>query len=110
MDVFPENQQPQVRMQLSANLEAVFSQRLLPKADGGRVLAYEIMTGSSAVKSAIREGRSHMLDNIIMTSAEFGMMTLESMLGAMVKKGVISMEIAQAYALRPADVARFARG
>jgi len=110
VDVFPENQQPQVRMQLSANLEAVFSQRLLPKADGGRVLAYEIMTGSSAVKSAIREGRSHMLDNIIMTSAEFGMMTLESMLGAMVKKGVISMEIAQAYALRPADVARFARG
>jgi twitching motility protein PilT len=110
VDVFPENQQPQVRMQLSANLEAVFSQRLLPRTDGGRALAYEIMTGSSAVKAAIREGRTHMLDNIIMTSGEFGMMTLESMLGSMVKKGVISMEIAQAYALRPADVARFARG
>lgn len=110
VDVFPENQQPQVKAQLSANLEAVLSQRLIPRAGGGRVLAYEIMLGTSAVRTAIREGRTHMLDNIIMTSAEYGMSTLEGMLAKLAKEGVISLETAQAYAIRPADVVRYFKG
>lgn len=110
VDVFPENQQAQVRLQLSGNLEAVFSQRLIPKINGGRTLAYEIMLGSQAVKTAIREARSHMLDNIILTSSEYGMSTLEASLATLVKNGSISLETAQAYALRPGDVQRFVTG
>jgi twitching motility protein PilT len=110
VDVFPENQQPQVRLQLSANLEAVFSQRLLPKIGGGRAVGYEIMVATQAVKTAVREGRTHMLDNIIMTSAEYGMMTLETSLARMVRDGSISMETAQAFALRPADLDKSIRG
>jgi len=103
VDVFPENQQPQVRLQLSANLEAVFSQRLVPKIGGGRVVAYEVMTGTNGVKTAIREGRTHMLDNIIMTSAEHGMSTLEKSLSKLVRTNVISMETGMDYSLRPDD-------
>ncbi|KKU28997.1 MAG: twitching motility protein [Candidatus Amesbacteria bacterium GW2011_GWA1_47_20] len=100
VDVFPESQQAQARLQLSANLEAVLSQRLVPKTTGGRVVAYEIMLGSGAVKTAIREGRTHTLDNIITTSAEMGMVSLESNLEALVKAGTITLEVAQAYGLR----------
>ncbi len=110
VDVFPENQQPQIRLQLSANLEAVLSQRLVPIKTGGRAVAYEIMLGTTAVKTAIRDGRTHMLDNIIMTSAEYGMTSLEQTLGRLVKENKLSLEIAQAYAIRPAEVARFAKG
>lgn len=110
VDVFPENQQPQVKLQLSANLEAVLSQRLVPKVNGGRVMAYEVMLATGAVKTAIREGRTHMLDNIIMTSAEYGMVTLENCLAAMVKGGIVTEATAQAYAFRPEDLARFIKG
>lgn len=110
VDVFPENQQPQIRLQLSSNLEAVFSQRLIPMTAGGRTVGYEIMLGTPAVRTAIREGRIHMLDNIIMTSGEYGMMTLEATLAGLVKSGKVSLEVAQAYSLRPGDVARFVRG
>ena len=100
VDVFPESQQAQARLQLSANLEAVLSQRLVPKTTGGRVVAYEIMLGSGAVKTAVREGRTHTLDNIITTSAEIGMVSLESNLEALVKAGTVTLEVAQAYGLR----------
>lgn len=110
VDVFPENQQPQVRLQLSNNLEAVFSQRLVPLNGGGRTVAYEIMLGTPAVKTAIREGRTHMLDNIILTSAEYGMTTLEHTLAKLVKENKITYETAQAYASRPGDIARFVKG
>ncbi len=110
VDVFPENQQAQVRLQLSGNLEAVFSQRLVPKIAGGRAVAYETLLATQAVKTAIREARTHMIDNIIMTSSEFGMTTLETVLAQLVKAGTISIETAEAYALRPADIARFVKG
>jgi len=110
VDVFPENQQPQVRMQLSANLEAVFSQRLVNKVGGGRVVAYEIMVGTHAVRTSIREGRTHMLDNIIQTSSEYGMRTLEMSLAELVNQGEITMETAMAFAFRPEDVTRYIKG
>jgi len=110
VDVFPENQQSQVRLQLSGNLEAVFSQRLVPKIGGGRAVAYEIMLGTPAVKTAIREARSHMLDNIILTSSEYGMATLEASLATLVKSNQVTLETALAYAMRPGDVQRFVTG
>lgn len=110
VDVFPESQQAQVKLQLSGNLEAVFSQRLVPKIGGGRVVTYEIMVGTPAIKTAIREGRTHMLDNIILTSAEYGMSTLESSLASLVRSNQITLETAMAYAVRPGDVQRFVTG
>lgn len=107
IDVFPENQQAQARIQLSATLEVVISQRLVPKTDGGRTAAFEVMISTNAIRTAIRESRSHMIDNIIMTSAEYGMTTLESSLAELVRKKFISEEIALGFALRPADLSRF---
>lgn len=109
VDVFPENQQPQVRLQLASSLEAVLSQRLVPKVGGGRVLAYEIMLGTMAIKTAIREGRTHMIDNIIMTSGEHGMVSLDSNLDALIKAGVVTEEVAMAYSMQTGDAARIAR-
>jgi twitching motility protein PilT len=110
VDVFPENQQAQVRLQLSGNLEAVFSQRLVPREGGGRAVAYEVLLATQAVKTAIREGRTHMLDNIILTSSDSGMITLESVLADLVKSGIISYETALAFAMRPGDITRFVKG
>lgn len=110
VDVFPEHQQSQIRMQLSNSLEVVLSQRLVPTLDGGRVPATEILLGNSAVRNTIREGKSHQIDNIIQTSSEIGMMTLESSLANWVKNGSISMEVAKEYALRPMELTRLVQG
>ncbi len=106
VDVFPENQQGQVRLQLSNVLEGVFSMRLIPALQGGRLVAYEMMLGTSAVRSVIREGKTHLLDNVIQTSQEFGMSTLEMSLASLVKKGKISLETAQSFSLRPDELSR----
>lgn len=110
VDSFPEEQQGQVRLQLSNVLEAVFSQRLVPKVDGGRVAAYEVLTASNAVRTAIREGKTHQIDNVIQTSRELGMMTLETTLAAYVKEGIISVEQAQSFSLRPEELMRLIQG
>ena len=106
VDVFPENQQGQVRLQLSFVLEGVFSQRLVPAIAGGRMAVAEVLTGTPAVRNTIREGKSHLLDNVIQTSAELGMMTLETSLARAVKEGKISVETATAYAVRPEELGR----
>lgn len=109
IDVFPEASKNQVRMQLSAVLEAVLSQRLLPSLKGGRIVATEVMVGTSAVRTALREGKTHQLDNIIQTSAALGMNSLESNLVKLINEGKISLEVAQSYALRPEDLVRLVR-
>jgi len=106
IDVFPEEQQAQVRNQLAMSLEAVFAQRLVPAINGGRVPAIEIMLASSAVRSSIRDGKSYQIDNIIQTSAALGMMTMETSLAYWVKSGVVSMERAREFAIRPEELMR----
>lgn len=106
VDVFPEEQQKQVRLQLSNVLEAVFSQRLIPGASGGRVVAYEIMLGTNAVKTSIREGKTHQIDSILQTSGELGMNTLETSLASLIKDGKVTYEVAQSYSLRPDELQR----
>lgn len=110
IDVFPEHQQAQVRMQLSNVLEAVIAQRLIPAAAGGRVPANEILLATGAVKNTIREGKTHQIDNIIQTSGEVGMMSLEASLAAWVKTGAITFEVASEYALRPEELTRLVKG
>jgi twitching motility protein PilT len=106
VDVFPEHQQEQVRMQLANTLEAIFSQRLLPAIGGGRVAVAEVLLSTPAVRTNIREGKSHMIDNIIQTSQELGMMTLEVSLAGWVNQGKISFEEAKSWSLRPEELAR----
>lgn len=110
VDVFPENQQVQVRLQLSSVIEGVLSQRLVPALRGGRVVVSEILTATPAVRTTIRDGKTHLIDNIIQTSRELGMMTLEASLAQAVKEGKISAETAASYALRPEELARLLKG
>ncbi|MCX6704940.1 MAG: ATPase, T2SS/T4P/T4SS family, partial [Candidatus Woesebacteria bacterium] len=109
VDVFPEEQQQQVRLQLSNVIEAVFSQRLIQGITKGRVVAYEVMLGSTAIKTAIREGKTHQIESTLETSREIGMSTLERSLADLVKKGMVTLEIAQSWSLRPEELMRLVR-
>ncbi len=107
IDVYPEYQQRQVRVQLAGTLEAVIAQQLIPKKDkSGRVPAVEIMVGTPAVKSLIREGKTHQLRSLIQTGARFGMQTMEQSLRSWVEQGVVSEEDALAVAVDADDLRR----
>lgn len=101
IDVFPEAQQPQIRLQLASTLETIISLRLIPTIQPGRVLATEILFASPAVRNIIREGKSYLIDNVIQTSAEGGMQILEKSLVDLIKQGKVSPEVAMRFVLRP---------
>jgi twitching motility protein PilT len=101
IDVFPSIQQSQIRSQLAAVLEVVISQRLVPTINPGRALAYEILVANTATRAIIREGKTHLIDNLIQTSAESGMVILEASLAYLLREGAISLETAQNYSFRP---------
>lgn len=109
IDVFPEHQQSQIRMQLANVIEATVSQRLIPVIGGGRRVACEVMIGTSAVRNAIREQKTYQIDNIIQTSADVGMITLERSLVELVRDGKITLEEAQNNTTRPEEVLRLVR-
>ncbi len=93
IDVFPEHQQQQIRVQLSNVIEAIISQTLIPNINGtGRCAAFEVMHANSAVRNLIREGKSHQLDSIIQTSKKEGMMTLDDSLLSLYMQRKISKE------------------
>lgn len=106
IDVFPENQQPQVRAQLANILEAVVAQRLIPLDKGGRRAVSEILLKNSAVGNLIREGKTNQIDNVIRTSSDIGMISLEKSLVNLVREGVVSVQRAQEYAVFPEEVLR----
>lgn len=106
VDVFPENQQQQVRLQLSNVLEGVMALRLIPAISGGRVITAELITGTPAIRTLIRDGKTHAIDNVIQTSGEQGMVSLETALANRVKERKITVEVATSYALRPEDLQR----
>jgi len=106
VDSFPKEQQGQVRSQLSSALEAVLSQRLIPTKDGKRTVATEVMIATPAVRTNIREGKIHQLDNIIQTGAEVGMNLIESSLASLVKQGLVETNVALSYSLRPTVLSR----
>ena len=109
VDVFPEHQQAQVRMQLSNSLEAVLSQRLLSAIGGGRIPATEILLATPAVKATIREGKTHLINNIIQTSTELGMMSLETSLSNWIRRGKLTLETALSWSLRPEQLMRLVK-
>ncbi len=106
VDVFPNEQQDQVKLQLSNVIEAVISQRLMPAIGEGRVVATECLLATTAVKTAIRDGKTHQIKSIIQTSADVGMYTMESSLASMVKEGRISTDTAMSYSMAPDELAR----
>lgn len=97
IDSFPASQQGQIRAQLAANLLGIVSQRLIPRTEGGRIPALEIMIANSAVRNLIRESKIHQIDLVINTSADEGMVTLNSSLAKLVRDKEISMENAEIY-------------
>ena len=95
IDVFPPHNQQQIRTQLSSVLKGVITQTLLPKATGkGRVAAFEVMLGTDAVLSLIRENKCHQLNSTIQTGARQGMILLDTYLVNLVNRGVITKEAA----------------
>ncbi|KKP55469.1 MAG: twitching motility protein [candidate division WS6 bacterium GW2011_GWB1_33_6] len=106
IDVFPNNQQAQIRLQLSNILEAIVAQRLIPLDKGGRRAVSEIMVASPAIRNMIREAKTHQIDNVIRTSSDIGMVSLEKSLVGLIREGVISVQRAQEYAVFPEEVLR----
>jgi twitching motility protein PilT len=95
IDTFPPYQQNQVKLQLSAVLTAVISQRLLPKTGGGRVAAREILLNNEAVANLIREGKLAQIKTTIETNAKSGMVTLDRHISQLYQAGTISRETAE---------------
>jgi twitching motility protein PilT len=96
IDVFPSHQQAQVRTQISFSLEAVFSQQLLPLAQGkGRALAAEIMLATPAIRALIRDGKAHQIYSQIQTGGRLGMRTMSQSLAELVRKNKVSMSVAE---------------
>ena len=106
IDSFPPNQQNQIRAQLASVLLGVFSQRLVSRVSGGRIPAYELMLNNSAVRTLIREGRTHELDMVIETGYEQGMISLNRSLAELVRAGEISIENAYQYSFNPKGLER----
>lgn len=106
IDAFPPTQQSQIRIQLSSTLKGIVSQRLLPQISGGRIPGVELLLGTAAVTTNIRDGKTHLIDSIIQNSQDVGMIPLEQSLSSLVLSGAISLETARSYALRPEELLR----
>ena len=92
IDVFPPNQQQQIRVQLSTILQAVVTQQLLPSSEKGRVAAFEIMLVNNAIRNLIREGKIPQIDAAIQTGRSAGMITMDASLADLCKKGLITRD------------------
>ncbi len=107
IDVFPPHQQQQIRVQLAAVLQGILSQQLFPRADHkGRVAAIEVLLATPAVRSLIREGKTHQLPTVIQTNTKLGMQTMDKAIIDLVHKGLISQEVAQEKMLNPDSLRR----
>ncbi len=105
IDVFPPHQQSQVRTMLSFSLEAVFSQKLLPIANGtGRVMANEVMIATPGIRALIRDGKSHQIYSQIQTGGRLGMSTMAQSLGRLVSSGRVSMKDAESVLSDPGEL------
>lgn len=110
IDVFPPDQQNQIRTQISMILQSVISQQLLPTVDGRLCAAYEIMHCTPAVRNLIREGKTHQLDNTIAISSNEGMIGMDSSIMDLFRAGRITAETAVRYAIRPEEMRRRTMG
>ena len=107
IDVFPPYQQDQIRVQLSTTLMGVCTQQLLPTADGrGRVVACELLVPTPAVRNLIREGKTHQIYSVMQTGTQHGMQTMDAALADLVRRGLITRELAMRRSSTPEDLKR----
>lgn len=106
VDSFPGAQQSQIRVQLAGSLIAIFSQRLIPRVDGGLVPAYELLINNNAVANLIRENRIHEIPSVIETGLEQGMIDMNRSLARLVQNGEITVENAFRYSTNPKGLER----
>jgi twitching motility protein PilT len=104
VDVFPSERQAQIRVQLANALTGIVYQRLLPRANGGLVAAYEVLVANSAVRNLVKEGKTNQLRNVVSTHQHEGMQTLEKALTALVADGTVDLEQARLVSLYPREV------
>ncbi len=110
IDVFPPHQQQQVRVQIAGMIQGICSQRLVPSIGGGRVVASEILVATPAVRNLIREGKTHQIDAVIQTGAEYGMQSMDRTLVNLIQQGSITYEEAKNFAVDPQELDRLMRG
>ncbi|MFM2424168.1 MAG: hypothetical protein RLZZ70_559 [Candidatus Parcubacteria bacterium] len=106
IDSFPGSQQDQIRTQLASSLIAIFSQRLIPRINGGLVPAYELLINNTAVSNLIRERRTHEVYSVIETGLEQGMIDMNRTLAQLVQRGEITVENAFLYSSNPKGLER----
>ncbi|MFN3821155.1 MAG: type IV pilus twitching motility protein PilT [bacterium] len=104
IDVFPPDQQEQVRSQLALVLQGIICQQLLPKIGGGRVLCCEVMIATPAIRAAIREGKVHQMDSMIQVGAKYGMQTMNQSLLQAWQKKLITRDEALSRSNDPVDL------
>ncbi len=104
IDVFPGEQQPQVRVQLASTLTGVVYQRLMPRISGGQVGAFEVLVANAPIRNLIKQGKTNQLRNQLITGQREGMQTLEDSLNALVADGVVDYEEAAMRSLYPAEI------
>ncbi len=109
IDVFPPNQQQQIRVQLSTVLQAVVSQQLVPGVDSGLHPAFEVMLVNSAIRNMIRDSKTPQIDGVIQMNAPQGMNTMDKSLADLVNQGMIAREEAMRRALTPDSLQRLLR-
>jgi twitching motility protein PilT len=101
IDIFPSEQQQQIRVQMSMVLRMVVSQRLLPKVTGESIPAFEIMRINNAISNLVREGKTHQIDNVIQTSSQDGMIGMDAYIMKLYRNGDITAETALKNAMNP---------
>ena len=106
IDVFPPYQQQQIKIQLSAVLQGIVSQQLVPTIEGGRAAAVEIMIATQAIQNMIREGKTHQIESAVQTGNKYGMRTMDMALTELYKKGLITEETARTYSIDKEMISR----
>ncbi len=104
LDIFPPNQQHQIRIQLSMVLDAVVSQQLIPSVEGALVPAFEVMILTPAIRNMIRESKVHQIDSAIFAGAALGMSTMDQSVLALYKEGRITAEMAIQHSVNMEDM------
>ena len=107
IDMFPAEQQSQVRVQLAGSLIGIFSQRLIPRVSGGLIPAYELLINNNAVSTLIRESRTHEVSAVIQTSSQDGMIDMDRSLAELVHRGEVTIEHAYEHPMDPKTFERY---
>jgi twitching motility protein PilT len=107
IDMFPAEQQGQVRVQLAGSLIGIFSQRLVPRISGGLIPAYELLINNNAVSTLIRDARTHEISAVIQTSSQEGMIDMDRSLADLLHRGEVTVEHAYEHSMDPKTFERY---